>query len=204
MTALAVYRDDGPLARLLGRTLGRAVGASSLAVTVVAAVPLVLALARPGADPRAAVVGITVAWFVALGGVASGRPAVGRFAWFVPPLLRVTEYAFFLRVTALRHPDALPLCFALIAALAYHQYDTVYRLRHQRLAPPDWLQVATGGWELRLVLAYALLVLGAFEAALAVGAVALGVLYVAESTVGWLRFGHAQEQQLGEEDEDAL
>jgi hypothetical protein len=204
MTALAAYRDDGPLAGLLGRTVGAAVGASSFTVTVVAALPLLAALARPGAEPRGPVVAAALAWFVALASLAAARPAAGRLSWLVPPLLRTAEYAFLLRVTALHHPDALPLCFALLAALAYHHYDTVYRLRHQRVAPPPWLQVAGGGWEIRLLIAYALLVIGPFEVGLAAAAVLLGVLYTTESTIGWLRFENAEQQRLGEEDEDAL
>jgi hypothetical protein len=204
VTAIAAYRDDGPLAGALGRTVGRAVGANPFTVTIVGALPLALALARPDADPRSPLVGLALAWFVALAGVAAARPTAGRLSWLVPPMLRTVEYAFLLRVTALRHPDALPLCFALLAALAYHHYDTVYRLRHQRVGPPPWLQVAGGGWEIRLLLAYALLLLGPFDVGLGAAAVLLGGLYTTESVVGWLRFEDAQQQRLGEEDEDAL
>lgn len=204
MTALTAYRDDGPLAALLGRTFGAAVGASPALLTLVGIVPLIAVLAGPDANPGNPGTAAALAWFVALAGVASARPDVGRLSWLVPPILRAAEYSFLLRVTALRHAAALPLCFALLAALAYHHYDTVYRLRHQRVAPPRWLQIVGGGWELRILLAYGLLLLGALDVALGAAAVILGALFITESSIGWVRFGDAEQQRLGEEDEDAL
>ena len=47
MTALEVYRDDGPLAELLGRRLGRALPAAPVALTIVGALPLAALLAVP-------------------------------------------------------------------------------------------------------------------------------------------------------------
>jgi hypothetical protein len=45
MTALALYRDDGPLARALGRA-----GVPALAGVVAALLPLAVALAADGSD----------------------------------------------------------------------------------------------------------------------------------------------------------
>jgi hypothetical protein len=42
---------------------------------------------------------------------------------------------------------ALPAAFGLVAAVAYHHYDTVYRIRGGTGAPPHWLVRATGGHE---------------------------------------------------------
>jgi hypothetical protein len=204
MSPLAAYRDDGPLARLLAATIGRRLPAGSFLPTLVGAVPLIVVLGRGAADPDTAQVGLALAWFVTLAGAASAWPTAGRLGWLVPPLLRAVEYGFFLRVTALAHPTALPMCFALLAVVAYHHYDTVYRIRHQRIAPPQWLQVAAGGWDLRLLLGFiALVAVDRFDVALGTGAVLLGTLYATESVLGWLRFEALARQRL-REDEVAL
>ena len=65
----------------------------------------------------------------------------------------------------------MPLCFALLAVLAFHHYDTVYRLRHQRLAPPAWLRAAGGGWEGRVLVACVLALAGVLGPGLLVAAV---------------------------------
>ena len=98
MSALQLYRDDGPLAAWIA---GRAAAARG---------------PRTGTHP---------------------------LAWLVPPLLRLVEYGSLIALTAAADPDALPVCFALLGVLAFHHYDTVYRLRHQRLAPRE--QVALEG-----------------------------------------------------------
>ncbi len=40
---------------------------------------------------------------------------------------------------------ALPAAFGLVAAVAYHHYDTVYRIRGGAGAPPAWLVRTIGG-----------------------------------------------------------
>lgn len=40
---------------------------------------------------------------------------------------------------------ALPAAFGLVAAVAYHHYDTVYRIRGDAGAPPQWLVRTVGG-----------------------------------------------------------
>jgi hypothetical protein len=116
----------------------------------------------------------------------------GRLAWMVPPSLRALEYGLLIALAALAEPDALPACFAFVAVLAMHHYDVVYRLRHQRVAPPRWVWAVGGGWETRLALAGVLTLAGVLEWGLVVAAVVLGVVYVAESTASWIRFGRAR------------
>src|SRR4028118_925571 len=84
-------------------------------------------------------------------GAVAGRSLVGRLDWLVPPLLRTLEYCSIAAVTASVAPQAMPLCYALLAALAFPHYDTFYRLRHRRVPPPDWLRLVGGGWEVRLL-----------------------------------------------------
>ena len=201
MTALQVYRDDGPLAAWLGRKLGRAVPVGELPLTLLGALPLVAVLATAGRTPPAAAVGLAVLGFVLLAGAGAGRPDVGSFGWIVSPLLRLLEYAFLIRLTVLADPEAVPLCFALLAVLAFHHYDTVYRLRHQRVAPPAWTRAAGGGWEGRLLIAYALAVAGALGLGLGAAAAVLAVVYAAESILSWLRFARAERPAVYDDEE---
>jgi hypothetical protein len=199
---LDAYRDDGPLARVLGRALGDVVPLPAVVLTLVSALPLVAVLVLDGAGVDEVALGVAVAWCVLAGGIASGRPDSGRFAWTVPPLLRLLEYGGLLALATLTAPRALPWCFALVGVLAFHHYDTVYRLRHQGVAPPQWLSLAGGGWDGRLLLAYVLLLAGALPTGLLVAAVVLAVTYLVESVASWLRFTHAQRPALYDDDED--
>jgi hypothetical protein len=201
---LLAYRDDGPLADGLGRALGPAVRVPGAALTVLSAVPLiaVAVLAIGGESVSRAALGAAVAWSVLAAGVASGRPDSGRFEWAMPPLLRLLEYGSLLAFAALAAPSAVPVCFALVGALAFHHYDIVYRLRHQGVAPPRWLSLAGGGWDGRVLLGYLLLLVGAVDTGFLVVAVALGFAYVAESTLSWLRCRQPQRPALYDDDED--
>jgi hypothetical protein len=119
-----------------------------------------------------------------------GRRAFGSHALtcLVPPLLRVVEYGTLIALTAVADPDALPMCFALLVVLAFHHYDTAYRLRYQGRAPAAWLRTASGGWEGRIAVAGALALAGWLGPGLLVGAVYLGLLYALECALSWARF----------------
>jgi hypothetical protein len=142
-----------------------------------------------------------------LAGWISGKVAAGRsrrpvphpLAWLVPPLVRAVEYGSLVTLTAIAEPGALPICFALLGVLAFHHYDTVYRLRHQRLAPPSWVRLAGAGWEGRLLIASILALTGGIRFGLLAAAVGLGLLYVTESTSSWLRFSRSQGAALHED-----
>jgi hypothetical protein len=198
---LDAFRDDGPLARALGR-LGAAVPVPAAILTPLAILPLVAVLAIEGDEASDVRLGIAVAWTVLTAGMGRGRPQGGRFAWVVPPLLRVLEYGGLLSLAVLAGPTAVPVCFALCGALAFHHYDTVYRLRHQGIAPPAWLSAAAGGWEGRLLVAFVLSVVGALETGFLVAATVLAVAYVAESVASWLRFAQPQRPALYDDEED--
>lgn len=125
----------------------------------------------------------------------------GKFVWLLPPLLRGLEYGGFIALTALVEPSAMPYCFALLAALCFHHYDTVYRVRHQRVEPPAWIGYIGGGWLVRLPVAGVLAALGALGPGLLVAAVVLGAVYVTESVVSWWRFTQPTSMYESEEDE---
>lgn len=143
MTDQLGYRDDGALARWLPLPQ---VPSALAAVTIAAglAAPVLAALA-PGAVPAVVALGVVT-------GLATRRPRhAGGLTWLVPPSLRALEYGAILALSW-RGPDPAPaLAFALLWALAYHHYDTVYRSRARREQPPRWLVAALGGWEVRLL-----------------------------------------------------
>lgn len=202
MTPLQVYRDDGPLAAWIGRLCrGLALGLGEIPLTILGALPLVVVLAWPVSALSAAAVALAVVVLVLLAGAGSGRAAPGRFAWVAPPVLRAVEYGTLVKLVALTDGDWMPACYVLLALLAFHHYDAVYRLRHQRVAPPAWVRAAAGGWDGRLLVACVLALLGVLGPAMIV-VLAIGVpALVAESVLSWLRFV-ARERVATYEDED--
>jgi hypothetical protein len=181
------YRDDGPLVDLLGRVKRPGEAASAaLPLTVVVLLPL-LALASVPGEHAPVVLAVTTLVAAAGNARAQHREHSGLFDWLVPPLLRLGEYAALLRLTAVVAPDAVPACYALLAALAYHHYDVVYRLRDRGELPPRWLRWFGLGWEGRLLAAALLAHLGLLASGLLVAAVVLGVVYVTDGVLGWLR-----------------
>lgn len=204
MTALEVFRDDGPLATSIGRNLGRALPIGEVPLTLLGAVPLIALLAAGwGSLPTPAVAAAAVA-FIVLAGAGSGRSHTLRLSWLVPPLLRAVEYAFVVTLTALAEPAAMPVCFAFLGVLAFHHYDVVYRLRHQRAAPPSWLHVVGGGWDGRLAIASILALAGILAVGLVAAAIVLALVYVTETTSSWLRFERTERAPVYDEGDDEL
>jgi hypothetical protein len=197
VTALALYRDDGPLAR----ALGRAGVLQQYVLVAAAALPLLVAIAVGGDDVSDPVVGAALAWLILCGGAASGAPPGGRLRWTQLPVLRACEYGALLWLAALAGPSALPAAFALLAALAFRHYDLIYRVRLAGSAPPSWVSALSLGWEGRLLGAYVLLLTGAVTVGFFVAAGVLAAVFVGESAVSWLAAGR-MEQPLDYEDEE--
>jgi hypothetical protein len=185
-TLLEQYRDDGPLARAIGAA-GRLLAIPPFLLVGAGAAGLLTLVALYGADAADGVVALGVGWFVLLAGVSSGRPHGDRFAWSVPGLLRVGEYAALLWIGANAGDSGAAGAFALIAALTFRHYDLVYRPRYQGVAPPDWLQDLSGGWDGRLVVAWILLAVGALPTAMFVLAGVLGAVFAADCVMSWVR-----------------
>jgi hypothetical protein len=199
---LAHYRDDGPLSEAFGRA--GPLRLQSLAVTWVGAVILAVGLAIDGrhATGTASLVGI--AGFLLLGMVGAAARPHPRVQWLVPPVLRAGEYGIVATLAWRTGHTETWLAYALLALVAFHHYDVVYRLRHQHRAPSRTVSRLCGGWELRSIAVTLAAVGGVLAPVLTVLAVWCGVLYVSESLRGWvvLAFDETRRAHVGTEVEE--
>ncbi|MEV2191773.1 DUF5941 domain-containing protein [Streptomyces phaeochromogenes] len=186
--ALADLTDSGPLAEFLAR-LTRGVRLSGPAAVALIAGALVVGASW--LSPYGSwwpVLGAGV--YVLLSPVALQRPLKGALDWLVPPFYRAAEYGTVLVLAAKADVNgALPAAFGLVAAVAYHHYDTVYRIRGNAGAPPHWLVRAIGGHEGRTLLVTvlaALLTATDFKVALTALAVAVALVVLVESIRFWV------------------
>ncbi|WP_431981196.1 DUF5941 domain-containing protein [Streptomyces qinglanensis] len=187
--------DSGPLAELSGRLL-RPLPLPRLGVPAVATLGAAVILATAWAAPLGSAWPVAAAACYALcAGVALARPLKGPLDWLLPPVFRIAEYGTILVLAARADADGtLPAAFGLVAALAYHHYDTVYRIRGGTGAPPHWLVRAVGGHEGRtlLVTVAAALQLGdggrtqGFTFALTTLAVVVAAVVLVESIRFWV------------------
>ncbi len=185
--ALADLADSGPLGQAFAAVRsGWPLPAPVIAFLGGAAVVAVAALTSFGSPW--VVVGAVV--HVALSGFALARPLKGPLDWLVPPFFRAAEYGTILALAAKADVNgALPAAFGLVAAVAYHHYDTVYRIKGGTGAPPLWLVRAIGGQEARtlvVALAAALLPATDFTVALTALAVAVALVVLVESIRFWV------------------
>ncbi|MGW7542773.1 DUF5941 domain-containing protein [Streptomyces sp. NPDC054770] len=196
--ALADLADNGPLAGIVSRAGGRTPIGN----------PLILALAGVAVLTASLLSGVT--WAPVVGAfvyaVASGRalagPLKGALDWLLPPLFRAAEYGTVLILASKAGVNgALPAAFGLVAAVAYHHYDTVYRIRGDAGAPPAWLVRAVGGQEGRTLLVTVLaaaLTAAQFKVALTVLAVVVAGLVLVESIRFWVSAGAPAVHDEGE------
>ncbi|MEN8654485.1 DUF5941 domain-containing protein [Streptomyces sp. 21So2-11] len=204
--ALAELADSGPLAQGVAAATKGAVRRLPtyvpLAIAVLGGAAVVATAAcAPFGGLWPAVAALA---YVVTSGLAVGRPLKGPLDWLVPPVFRAAEYCTVLVLAARSDADgALPAAFGLVAAVAYHHYDTVYRIRGGTGAPPQWLVRAIGGHEGRTlvvaVLAAALSTQNAhFTVALTALAVAVALVVLAESIRFWVSSGAPAVHDEGE------
>ena len=117
-------------------------------------------------------------------------------------MIRSLEYGLLILTAALAHGPAMKACFALLAVLAFHHYDTVYRLRQQGAPPPAWVSIAGGGWDGRIILAIVALLVAVTTAGMAVAAVLLADLFVFESVLSWTRYARTDQPLTYAEEDD--
>ncbi|MEV2256118.1 DUF5941 domain-containing protein [Streptomyces sp. NPDC050147] len=186
--ALADLADTGPLASSFAalRLGGLSLPAPVLALTGGAVVACVAGLTSYG-SPWVVVAAVI---YVVTSGLAVARPLKGALDWLVPPFFRAAEYGTILLLAANADVNgALPAAFGLVSAVAYHHYDTVYRIRGDAGAPPQWLVRAIGGHEGRtlvVALAATLLTDTDFTVALTALAVAVALVVLVESIRFWV------------------
>jgi phosphatidylglycerophosphate synthase len=195
--ALADLADNGPLAGLLAKPARAPLGGPLPAAVAGVAI---LAVALFSGVTWAPVAGAFV--YAIAAGQALYRPLKGALDWLVPPLFRAAEYCTVLVLAAEADVHgALPAAFGLVAAVAYHHYDTVYRIRGNAGAPPAWLVRAVGGHEGRTLLVTVLaaaLTASQFTVALAALAVAVALVVVVESIRFWVSAGAPAVHDEGE------
>ncbi|GGY36267.1 hypothetical protein GCM10010326_32720 [Streptomyces xanthochromogenes] len=198
--ALAELADSGPLAQLIAAKAPRMPGAPVLAA-VGALLVVAAALTLPVGSGL--VIG-AAALYAVLSGLAVARPLKGPLDWLVPPLFRVAEYCTVLILAARSDvAGALPAAFGLVAAVAYHHYDTVYRIKGGSGAPPQWLVRVIGGHEGRtLVVTVLAAVLAArdtdFTLALTALAAVIALVVLVESIRFWVSSGAPAVHDEGE------
>ncbi|WP_406514906.1 DUF5941 domain-containing protein [Streptomyces sp. NBC_00873] len=200
--ALADLADSGPLAGLVAARGPRIRGgwAAPVVALVGAAALIGAALLQPFGSRQMIVAAV---FYAVCSGVAVARPLKGALDWLVPPIFRAAEYCAILALAARSDVDqALPAAFGLISAVAYHHYDTVYRIRGGTGAPPRWLVRTIGGHEGRTlvvaVLAAVLTQHSGFTVALTALAVAVAVVVLAESIRFWVSSGAPAVHDEGE------
>ncbi|AXE81427.1 transferase [Streptomyces atratus] len=200
--ALADLADSGPIAQIVavrGPRIGGAWSAPVIALVGAGAL-IAAALQQPFGSKQM----IFAAVFYAIcSGIAVARPLKGALDWLVPPIFRAAEYCTILVLAARSDvPGALPAAFGLVSAVAYHHYDTVYRIRGGTGAPPQWLVRTIGGHEGRTlvvaVLAAVLTQHSAFTVALTALAVAVALVVLVESIRFWVSSGAPAVHDEGE------
>jgi hypothetical protein len=182
MNGIPLFRDDGPVSLLLGRAR---VSLPWLLALVGIVVPAVVA----SAGLRHGVLLAAVGWAVLLGGVGSGNAHTGRLDWLAVPLLRTGEYAV-IAMAGLAADVSPPLVFALLCAIAFHDYDTFDRVRQGRSAASERfapLRLLGLGWDGRLLVVAIGFASGHLSGVFIAGTVYLWVLFAVESASGWLR-----------------
>lgn len=196
--ALAELADNGPLAGLLARVSLAPLGGPRVVLALAGTVFLAGTLFS--GDTWAPVGGAFV--YALTAGQALYRPLKGALDWLVPPFFRAAEYCTILLLAAKADVNgALPAAFGLVGAVAYHHYDTVYRIRGNAGAPPAWLVRAVGGQEGRTLLVAvlaAVLTASQFTVALTVLAVAVALVVLAESIRFWVSAGAPAVHDEGE------
>ncbi|MCL7425946.1 DUF5941 domain-containing protein [Streptomyces sp. YS415] len=196
--ALADLADSGPLTELLpAKILTRSPNA--LVAALIGAVLVTGSAAVWGAGWQTV---LGAVGYVVCSAAAVGRPLKGALDWLVPPVFRAAEYGTVLILAARSEVNgALPAAFGLVAAVAYHHYDTVYRIRGNAGAPPAWLVRAVGGHDGRTLVVTvlaAVLTASQFPVALTALAVAVALVVLVESIRFWVSAGAPAVHDEGE------
>ncbi|WP_425575704.1 DUF5941 domain-containing protein [Streptomyces gobitricini] len=201
--ALADLADSGPLAELVAMAVRRRAFPPARAKVVIAFAGAAWLLLGVCLAPVGSAVVMGAVLYVLTSGTAVAHSLKGPLDWLVPPLFRAAEYITVLALAARSDaPGALPAAFGLVAAVAYHHYDTVYRIRGGTGAPPAWLVRTAGGHEGRTLAVAVLAAVPAtashFALALTALAVAVALVVLVESIRFWVSSGAPAVHDEGE------
>ncbi len=120
------------------------------------------------------------------GPLAARIMGAATLSWLSAQLARALEFGVVIAIVDLADPDALPACFAFLAVLAFHQYDTLSRLE-QGEGSATRARALGGGWEGHVLLVVVLALADVLTIGLAVAAGLLAALYAAEAALRWSR-----------------
>jgi hypothetical protein len=192
--ALELYIDAGPLARDIGHALGRV---RLPEIPLVLAAGALLGVALAGLDTSLGsrqVLFATVGAVVVITGLCWSGPVRGRFGWLLPALVRVMEYAFVIRTTAVIAGDLEWLAYAYLVVIAFHHTDSVARMRYLGRGPARWVYTAGLGYDGRMLVLAALAVTGseAYRRGLPILVSLLAVVYITECAICWIRTPRSQ------------
>jgi hypothetical protein len=168
---LALHRDDGPLAALVGRL------AAPPLPTTLAVVAVLGGLVLSGAPVAFAALALVAT-------VAAGHRHDRPVDWLVPALLRAAEYLAIVVVGRQAHVP-WPVVFALAVAVALWHYDLAARLDLD--ASPLAARRLALGWDGRVLVVVAAGLSGMASAGFAALTGYLVVLFVAQAVVGTVR-----------------
>lgn len=180
-SVVVANRDDGPLSKAMGLLVAGQLPPLPPAVAGAFVTAVLLVLGIAGADDFAV---FAPAVALLLAGAGSAHRHDGRLDWLAPPILRLTEYGFIASAGFARSVPPV-LIVALLGAMAFHHYDTVYRLR-QHVYPPPWLATAGLGWDGRMLAVALGGLLDVVTAVFLLLAVYLWALFAWESVTCWL------------------
>lgn len=178
---LAAYRDDG----LGGAAIAAlpAIPGSALAFAVIGATPWFVLLGMTARTEHRGLIAAALAWLI-VWGTASGqvaRPA--RLDFLVPPLLFVAAAVGILRLAAISSDHDVAAGFAVVLVIAMRLYDLVYR---DVTGPATTrLELISGGWAPRLLVAYAMSAGSVVDPGFYVVAGALGAILCAHLMEAW-------------------
>ncbi|HEY2793319.1 MAG TPA: DUF5941 domain-containing protein [Micromonosporaceae bacterium] len=172
-------RDDGLLARLLGRAK-----LPPLPVALPGVLAALITLAFAATGTHIAGWALVVCGVLALvAGLGAGSTHAGALDWLVPAGLRAVEYLT-ITVAGIYGGIPYPLLYALIAGIVMFHYDLAGGIEKQ--ASPLRGGRLAGGWDVRVVVLVAAALAGTATPVFAVVTGIVWAVLIGGSTAGWL------------------
>jgi len=177
------------VARLAGRVLRLPAWSAIVGCALVGVGAVLVAATRQSGW---LVVGLAVVGALLVG--AGCRPPLQHpLGWQLSSLLWLAEAGLVLALVNALPERAEWVGYAYLAAVAWHRYDVVYRLRDTGTHSQPWVTLVTLGVDGRWVLLALVAALGGpVGALLGWAALVLFVLYAVESAIGWRRWASAE------------